>query len=208
MPDLLNRLWPNAGFVMGEEVTVRLPDFVHEIHIGVYGHNEAQHREIQRLRGNAEELVGYLRHNNLLHALNHFFHDFWNAARVQEFVERMAEMFNVFEVRNGTLQREHNAFIAALLERFRGPGRPVSMVAGSDSHTLRRIGRSYTAAPPATAKSSSMILAPAAARFSVRIRTTCLWRRTSMAWSFVITQPCSPCTTASSLRSAARRSSS
>jgi hypothetical protein len=34
--------------------------------------NEAQHREIQRLRSNAEELVRYLRQQNLLFALNHF----------------------------------------------------------------------------------------------------------------------------------------
>lgn len=145
--ELLNQRGNMPDFIIGEEVTARLPEFRHEIHVGVYGHNEAQHREIQRLRGNAEDLVGYLRQSNLLHVLNHFFHDFWNAARVEEFIERMAEMFNVFEVRNGTLQREHNAFIAALLERFRGPSRPVSMVAGSDSHTLRRIGRSYTASP-------------------------------------------------------------
>ncbi|MGH9640008.1 MAG: PHP-associated domain-containing protein [Bryobacteraceae bacterium] len=145
--ELLNQRGNMPDFVMGEEVTARLPEFKHEIHVGVYGHNEAQHREIQALRGNAVELVNYLRQNQLLHVLNHFFHDFWNAARVREFVERMAEMFSVFEVRNATLQREHNAFIVALLEGLRRRGRHVSVVAGSDSHTLRRIGRSYTASP-------------------------------------------------------------
>lgn len=145
--ELLNRFGEMPDFMVGEEVTARLPNFHHEIHIGVYDHNEAQHREIQRLRGNAEDLVAYLRQKRLLHVLNHFFHDFWNVARVGEFIERMAELFSVFEVRNGTLQREHNAFIVALLNRFRGLGRPVSVVAGSDSHTLRRIGRSYTASP-------------------------------------------------------------
>lgn len=148
--ELLNRFGEMPDFMIGEEVTARLPNFHHEIHIGVYGHNEEQHREIQGLRGNAEELVAYLRQNSLLYVLNHFFHDFWNTARVSEFIERMAELFSVFEVRNGTLQREHNAFIVALLSRFRHLGRAVSMVAGSDSHTLRRIGRSYTASPART----------------------------------------------------------
>jgi predicted metal-dependent phosphoesterase TrpH len=145
--ELLNQFGDMPDFMMGEEVTARLPNFHHEIHIGVYGHNETQHREIQKLRGNTEDLVAYLRQNNLLYVLNHFFHDFWNAARVREFIERMSELFNIFEVRNGTLQREHNAFIVALIERFRSIGRQVGMVAGSDSHTLRRIGRSYTASP-------------------------------------------------------------
>lgn len=145
--ELLNRYGDMPDFLIGEEVTARLPRFQHEIHVGVYGHNEEQHREIHKLRGNAEELVAYLRRGNLLYVLNHFFHDFWNAAKVREFIDRMAELFSVFEVRNGTLQREHNTLIAALLERFRNLGRLVSAVAGSDSHTLRRIGRSYTASP-------------------------------------------------------------
>ncbi len=143
--ELLNRFGDMPDFLVGEEVTARLPRFEHEIHVAVYGHNEEQHQEIQRLRDNAEELVAYLRQGNLLYVLNHFFHDFWNAAKVGDFIDRMAELFNVFEVRNGTLQREHNTLIATLLERFRSRGRPVSAVAGSDSHTLRRIGRSYTA---------------------------------------------------------------
>lgn len=145
--ELLNQFGDMPDFVIGEEVTARLPRFQHEVHIGVYGHNEEQHREIQRLRGDAEELTAYLRQKKLLYVLNHFFHDFWNASKVREFIDRMSEMFSVFEVRNGTLQREHNTFIAALLERFRSLGRPVGAVAGSDSHTLRRIGRSYTASP-------------------------------------------------------------
>ncbi len=145
--EVLDRLGERADFIMGEEVTARLPNFRHDIHVGVYGHTEAQHREIQKLRANATDLVTYLRQNDLLHVLNHFFHDFSNASRVREFIERMAEMFSVFEARNGTLQREHNGLIIALMERFRLLGQQVSVVAGSDSHTLRRIGRSYTASP-------------------------------------------------------------
>jgi len=145
--ELLNRFGEMPDFLIGEEVTARLPRFQHNIHIGVYGHTEAQHREIQKLRGNAEDVVAYLRQNGLLYALNHFFHDFSNSARVREFIDRMAEMFTVFEARNGTLQREHNTFIVTLIEQFKRLGRQVSVVAGSDSHTLRRIGRSYTASP-------------------------------------------------------------
>jgi predicted metal-dependent phosphoesterase TrpH len=143
--EVLDRLGDLPDFVVGEEVTAQLPDFRHAIHIGVYGHKEAQHRDIQKLRENARELVAYLRERKLLFVLNHFFHDFWNVARVREFVEQMVDLFDVFEARNGTLQRQHNAFIAALLSRFRSLGRRISVVAGSDAHTLRRIGRSYTA---------------------------------------------------------------
>lgn len=145
--EVLNKLGGVADFMMGEEVTAYLPRFRHTIHIGVYGHTEGQHREIQSLRANGEEVVGYLRQNDLLFVLNHFFHDFENFSRAKEFIERMAQLFEVFEVRNGAMQREHNTFIVNLLERYRQGNRPLGFVAGSDSHTLRRVGRTYTASP-------------------------------------------------------------
>jgi hypothetical protein len=86
----------------------------------------------------------YLRQQNLLFALNHFFHDFGDAERVLEFTERMAELFDVFEVRNGSQERDHNTLIARLVEALRRRGRLVGMIGGSDSHTLRRLGRTYT----------------------------------------------------------------
>ncbi len=151
--ELLNRLGNLPDFIIGEEVSAFLPEFQHTIHIGVYGLNEAHHGEIQRLRGNGEELVAYLRRHRLVFSLHHLFHDFWNLSRLHAYIDRMAELFDVFEVRNGALQREHNTFIVKLLERCRANGqvaggfRKFGITGGSDSHTLRRIGRTYTASP-------------------------------------------------------------
>jgi hypothetical protein len=121
--------------------------------VAVYRLNESQHKEIHVLRANGEELVPYLRQNNLLFVLNHFFHDFSDGTRLCEFIERMAQLFNVFEVRNGSQSREHNLFIVKLLEEYKNvfaQEGPVGMIAGSDSHTLRRIGRTYTASSART----------------------------------------------------------
>jgi predicted metal-dependent phosphoesterase TrpH len=150
--ELLNRLGDLPDFILGEEVSTYFPEFRHEVHIGVYGLSEAQHREIQKLRSNGEELVAYLRRSGLLFVLNHLFLHFWDLRRVQAFVERMAELFDIFEIRNGTQQREHNSLIVRLLERYRqeARGRPVGVVGGSDSHTLRRIGRTFTASAART----------------------------------------------------------
>ena len=148
--EVLDRLGERPDFITGEEVSAYFPEFRHEVHVGVYGLNEAQHRDLQKLRANGEEVVGYLRQSNLLFALNHFFHGFQDGARVRAFTERMAELFDVFEVRNGSQQSEHNTFIAALLERLRQNGRQVGKVAGSDAHTLRRLGRTYTASTART----------------------------------------------------------
>jgi len=147
--ELLDRLGEREDFVTGEEVSATFPEFHHTVHIGVYGLDEAQHREIQRLRSNAEELIPYLRQQNLLFDLNHFFHDFENFQRVLGFTQRMSELFDVFEIRNGTQERDHNNLIAQLVETFRRSGRMVGVIGGSDSHTLRRLGRTYTACPAA-----------------------------------------------------------
>jgi predicted metal-dependent phosphoesterase TrpH len=146
--ELLDQLGDLPDFIMGEEVTVCFPEFRHEVHVAVYKLNEQQHIEVQRLRPNGEELVAYLRENDLLFVLNHFFHNFSDGARVLEFIERMATLFDVFEVRNGSQSREHNLFIERLLKRYQNglaAWRPLGMVAGSDAHTLRRIGKTYTA---------------------------------------------------------------
>src|SRR5713226_6616633 len=142
--ELLSRLGDLPDFMIGEEVTVSFPEFRHQVHVGVYDITEAQHREIRGLRANGRELVGYLRRNLILFVLNHFFHDFSNPWLAPQYIERMAQLFDVFEVRNGTMQREHNIFIADLLARYPGKARPRGTVGGSDSHTLRRIGRTYT----------------------------------------------------------------
>jgi predicted metal-dependent phosphoesterase TrpH len=147
--ELLDRLGELEDFITGEEVSATFPEFNHTVHLGVYGLNEAQHHEIQRLRSNAEELVPYLRQQNLLFALNHFFHNFGDAGRVLEFTERMVELFDVFEVRNGSQERDHNTLIVHLVETFRHRGRPVGIIGGSDAHTLRRLGRTYTVCPAA-----------------------------------------------------------
>jgi predicted metal-dependent phosphoesterase TrpH len=148
--DLLNRSGDLPDFIMGEEVSAYLPQFQHHIHIGVYGHSEAQHREIQSLRANGEELVAYLRQQDLLFVLNHFFHDFAVAQQLRPFVETMRRLFTVYETRNGSQERAHNLLNERLVEQFRMESQspvPLGVVGGSDAHTLRRIGRTYTASP-------------------------------------------------------------
>jgi predicted metal-dependent phosphoesterase TrpH len=145
--ELLDRLGDRQDFITGEEVSATFPEFNHTVHIGVYGLNEAQHREIQRLRSNGEELIPYLRQQDLLFDLNHFFHDFGDDKLVRDFTDRMSELFDVFEVRNGTQQRDHNNLVASLVEALGERRRAVGIIGGSDSHTLRRLGRTYTACP-------------------------------------------------------------
>lgn len=144
---VLHRFPHLNDFIISEEVTAYVPEFDHSIHVGVFNITEAQHREIQRLRGNAAELVAYLEQNRVLHALNHFFHDFDRFQHLRDYVRHLLSLFRVIEVQNGAMSSEHNRLVAALLAFFEGEQRRFGQIAGSDAHTLRRIGATYTASP-------------------------------------------------------------
>ncbi len=143
--DLLNRRGPLSDFVIGEEVSARFPEDGTIVHINVFDHDEAQHRELQRLRSNIYELVAYLRTIDKLYVINHLT---WTAQhRVLKpwQIETMLELFDVFEGLNGARSYAHNAF-AWYVTR----GRKV-LVAGSDSHT-HRVGTTYTLTEGAAAR--------------------------------------------------------
>ncbi len=136
--DLLNRRGDLPDFLVGEEVSVSFPEDGTTVHVNVFDHDEAQHRELQRLRDNIYDVVSYLRSIDKLYVLNHLT---WTAQHrvLQNWqIERMMELFPVFEGLNGTRSYAHNAF-ACLATRGRGK----VLVAGSDSHT-NRMGTTYT----------------------------------------------------------------
>jgi hypothetical protein len=136
--ELLDRRGPLGDFIVGEEVSVTFPDDGMIVHVNVFDHTEEQHREIQKLAGNAHELIPYLKSINKLFMLNH---PTWNqqhrpvsAKRCEEFVE----LFDVFEVVNGTRTYRHNSPVWSLID-----GRDKVMTAGSDSHS-DQMGSTHT----------------------------------------------------------------
>lgn len=142
----LNKNPDSKDFFTGEEVTVRVPEFKKDVHIGVFNITEAQHREITRLKQNFDDVVVYLKQQNILHALNHLFHGFPPSRQGRRFLEKMIASFERFEGLNGAVDAGHNFITQRLGEVF--PGK--KLIAGSDSHTLLRLGSCYTAAPATT----------------------------------------------------------
>ncbi len=129
-----------VDFITGEEVTSCLPEFETKIHIGVYDITEAEHREITRLKPNFDELLGYLRSHQIIHVLNHFFFGFPQKKYARAFVEKMVQSFDHFEAINGAISDRQNNLLSRIIPLF--PKK--SVVAGSDSHTLQRLGTCYT----------------------------------------------------------------
>jgi predicted metal-dependent phosphoesterase TrpH len=147
--ELLAR-YPDANdIVVGEEVSCCWPGTTLEIHVAAYGHDENDHRELQRRRTNVRDVLAYLRSRRLLGIVNHPFHFYRGQVPLDRYVELLAEAGGV-EVRNGSMLAAQNRLVANLLAVLRLRGVPAASVGGSDAHTLRRVGSTWTSAPGRT----------------------------------------------------------
>jgi len=152
--------------IVGEEITCRLPEGDVEVHIAAYDMTESLHRDVQHLRGNVFEVTGRLRQAGVFFALNHLLHFYRRQLPLDRYLELVNEV-PALEVRNGTMLPAHNALCERMVAALQGPPpgqmpgqmpglkpRPASfslgMIGGSDAHTLRRVGTTWTEAPGTT----------------------------------------------------------
>jgi len=142
---LLNKHPDLKDFFIGEEVETYFPETGQRIHAGVWGLNEAQHREIQRLRPNIRELVPYMKSERLLFGVNHLFQNYRMKNVAGRYIAELLDMFDVFEVLNGAMASFHNKMVQQLVEVVQQEhGRRISMVGGSDAHTLKHVAKVHT----------------------------------------------------------------
>ena len=149
--------------IVGEEVSCLLPDGDVVVHLAVYGMTEALHHDLQPLRRNVFDVIARLREADVGFALNHLLHFYRGQIPIERYL-RLLDEVPALEVRNGTMLAAHNALVEQIARGsvfgVQGSGFPFSvpgsgsgsgfsfgMVAGSDAHTLRRIGRTWTTAP-------------------------------------------------------------
>ena len=147
--------------IVGEEVSCRLPDGGLPVHLAVYGMTEALHRDVQRLRADVFDVIARLGEARVFFALNHLLHFYRGEIPLERYL-RLLDAVPALEVRNGTMAPAHNGLLEEIAQGvgkgFRQlPDRkpfptpsPFAMTAGSDAHTLRRIGTTWTAAPGRT----------------------------------------------------------
>ena len=132
-------------FFIGEEVETKFPDTGQRIHVGVWGLTEEQHREVQRLRPNIRELVPYMKQQKMLFGINHLFQSYRMKNVAAKYIAELIEMFNIFEVLNGAMASFHNQMIQQLVTTLKHEhGRHVSMIGGSDAHTLKHVAKVHT----------------------------------------------------------------
>lgn len=142
---LLNKYPDLTDFFIGEEVESYFPETGQRIHIGVWGLNEAQHREIQRLRPDIRELIPYMKSERLIFGINHLFQNYRMKNVVGRYISELLDMFHIFEVVNGAMASFHNRMVQQLVQHVREHhGKQISMIGGSDAHTLKHVAKVHT----------------------------------------------------------------
>jgi predicted metal-dependent phosphoesterase TrpH len=127
----------HPDFFLSEEATVRMPSGT-EMHLGVYGITERDHIEVQRRRNDFISLLMYLTERKIFFSVNHVFSGL-TGRREEEDFSWFASYVPAFETRNGQMWPEANASAEHLAKKLRKVG-----IAGSDSHTIAGVGKTYT----------------------------------------------------------------
>jgi len=148
----LDRRGNLTDFFVSEEVETFFPKTGHRIHVNVFDLTLAQHAVISRKRRNIFDLVEYLRAENLLFSANHLFQSYRMRQAPEDFMTTMLSLFDVFEVKNGSMAYQHNALVADLLAVAKQKRGSLALVGGSDAHTYPPIASVFTLAPGRTWK--------------------------------------------------------
>ncbi len=132
----------HPDFFVSEEVTVQMPTGT-GMHLGVYGITEKDHAEIQRRRNDFIALIMYLTERKIFFSVNHVYSGLTGHREAEDFAW-FASYVPAFEVRNGQMWTEANRGAERLAEKLGKAG-----IAGSDSHTLTGVAKTFTEVPGA-----------------------------------------------------------
>jgi glycosyltransferase involved in cell wall biosynthesis/predicted metal-dependent phosphoesterase TrpH len=128
---------------VSEELTARFAGEPQAVHVLCHGITLGDHEWLQAHAGDVEACAAYLHENGIACALAHPF--FYVAAPLtRRHRRRLAELFPVWEVRNGSRAAELNMPAAVYVDTRGGTG-----IGGSDDHAGVDIGRTWTEVPAA-----------------------------------------------------------
>jgi len=135
--DAVEILRNHPDFFLSEEVTCTLPSGT-ELHLGAYGITERDHVEIQKRRNDFIALLMYLTERKIFYSVNHVFSGLTGSRNFEDF-KWFASYALALETRNGQMWPRANHEAHRLAQSYGKIG-----IAGSDSHTLAGVARTYT----------------------------------------------------------------
>jgi glycosyltransferase involved in cell wall biosynthesis/predicted metal-dependent phosphoesterase TrpH len=128
---------------ISEELTAHFRGEQQAVHVLCYGISGEDHEWLQAHRPDVELCAAYMYDRDIVCALAHPYYTV-GAPLTARHRRRLAELFGIWEVRNGARPRELNRPAATYVATRDGTG-----IGGSDDHAGVDIGRTFTEAPPA-----------------------------------------------------------
>jgi glycosyltransferase involved in cell wall biosynthesis/predicted metal-dependent phosphoesterase TrpH len=128
---------------VSEELTAHFRGELQAVHILCYGITPDDHEWLQSNSGDVELCAAYLYEREIACALAHPYYNV-GAPLTARHRRRLAELFGIWEIRNGARARELNRPAATYVATRDGIG-----IGGSDDHAGVDIGRTFTEAPAA-----------------------------------------------------------
>jgi glycosyltransferase involved in cell wall biosynthesis/predicted metal-dependent phosphoesterase TrpH len=129
---------------LSEELTAQFRGEPQAVHVLCYGITPDDHDWLQANRGDVELCAAYMYERDIACALAHPYYHV-GAPLTARHRRRLAQLFDVWEVRNGARARELNRPAATYVATLDGAG-----IGGSDDHAGVDIGRTWTQTPPAS----------------------------------------------------------
>ena len=126
---------------VSEELTAWFRGEPQAVHVLCWGITADDHERLQALVGDVEAVADELRERAIACALAHPFYAV-EAPLMPRHRRRLAQLFPIWETRNGSRARELNAPAVVYIETHGGTG-----VGGSDDHAGVDIGRTFTETP-------------------------------------------------------------
>jgi glycosyltransferase involved in cell wall biosynthesis/predicted metal-dependent phosphoesterase TrpH len=137
------RIADRPDVFVSEELTAHFRGEPQAVHVLCLGITPDEHEWLQANRGDVELCAAYMYERDIACALAHPYYHV-AAPLTARHRRRLAQLFDVWEVRNGARARELNRPAATYVATLDGAG-----IGGSDDHAGVDIGRTWTAAPPA-----------------------------------------------------------
>jgi glycosyltransferase involved in cell wall biosynthesis/predicted metal-dependent phosphoesterase TrpH len=129
---------------ISEELTAHFRGEPQAVHVLCFGITPDDHEWLQAHRGDVELCAAYMYEREIACALAHPYYHV-GAPLTARHRRRLAQLFDVWEVRNGARARELNRPAATYVATLDGAG-----IGGSDDHAGIDIGRTWTQTPPAS----------------------------------------------------------
>ena len=126
---------------ISEELTVWFKGEPQAVHVLCYGITAADHDWLQAHRDDVEDCAAYLGAHDITAALAHPFYAV-EAPLTARHRRRLAQLFPIWETRNGSRAKELNLPAFVYIETHGG-----TAIGGSDDHAGIDIGRTFTEAP-------------------------------------------------------------